>query len=340
MRVREDEVKLFIKDLYHVCSDDSVKVEMKSRIQGLSFNIIMRIVANKRFYGTEVEDFEEASKFKDVIRDIFEIGGTTNLGDFIPVLHWIDFQGLDKKFKRLQIKSDNFSQSLIDERRRKRCDSCLDEGKPKTFIDAMLSLQESEPEYYTDDIIKGNILTLPLAGTDTSAVTIEWAISLLLNHPGVLKKARAQIDEYVGHERMVEETDLPNLPYIQCIINETLRLFPAAPLSVPHEPSQDCTIGGFHVSRGTMLERFEKVENEGYRFIPFGIGRRQCPGSSLANRVVGLALASLIQCFKWERIGEDLVDLSEGKGLTMPKSEPLEAMCKARQRMRDVLKEL
>ncbi|GKD71895.1 isoflavone 2'-hydroxylase-like protein [Tanacetum coccineum] len=159
-----------------------------------------------------------------------------------------------------------------------------------------------------------------------------------------------------------EETDLPNLPYIQCIINETLRLFPAAPLLVPHEPSQGCTIGGFHVSCGTMVivnawaihrdpmlwddplsfkpERFEKVENEGYWFIAFGMGRCQCPGSSLANRIVGLALASLIQYFKWERIGEDLVDLSEGKGLTMPKSEPLEAMCKARQRMWDVLKEL
>ncbi|GJY18884.1 isoflavone 2'-hydroxylase-like protein [Tanacetum coccineum] len=73
-------------------------------------------------------------------------------------------------------------------------------------------------------------------------------------------------------------------------------------------------------------ERFEKVENEGYWFIAFGMGRCQCPGSSLANRIVGLALASLIQYFKWERIGEDLVDLSEGKGLTMPKSEPLEAM--------------
>lgn len=201
-----------------------------------------------------------------------------------------------------------------------------------------------------------------LAATDTSAVTIEWAISLLLNHPGVLEKARAQVDEYIGHERLVEETDLPNLPYIQCIINETLRLFPAAPLLVPREPSQDCTIGGFHVSRGTMVivnawaihrdpmlwddplsfkpERFEKVENVGYQFIPFGMGRRQCPGSGISNRVVGLALASLIQCFKWERIGEDLVDLSEGKGLSMSKYEPLEAMCKARQRMRDVLKKL
>lgn len=188
-------------------------------------------------------------------------------------------------------------------------------------------------------------------------------MSLLLNHPIVLHKARAEVDEHIGHERLVQETDFPNLPYIQCIVNETLRLFPAGPLLVPHESSEDCTIGGFDVARGTMVlvnalaihrdptvwddplsfnpERFEKVEKEGCRrFIPFGMGRRQCPGSGLANRVVGLALASLIQCFEWERIGEEPVELSEGKGLTMPKREPLVAMCKARQQMSHLLMDL
>lgn len=189
-------------------------------------------------------------------------------------------------------------------------------------------------------------------------------MSLLLNHPNELEKARAEIDEHIGHERLVEETDFPNLPYIQCIVNESLRLFPVAPLLVPHEPSEDCTIGGFDVSGGTMVlvnawgihrdpkvwedplsfkpERFEGMgnANEGYRFIPFGMGRRQCPGSGLANRVVSLALASLIQCFEWKRVGEELVGLSEGKGLTMPKQEPLEAMCRGRQRMSLVLSQL
>ncbi|KAJ0785669.1 putative cytochrome P450 [Helianthus annuus] len=187
-------------------------------------------------------------------------------------------------------------------------------------------------------------------------------MALLLNHPEVLERARTELDNYIGQERMVEEADLSNLPYIQCIINETLRLFPAGPLLVPHEPSQDCTIGGFDVARGTMVlvnawaihrdpmvwddslsfkpERFENMANEGYRFIPFGMGRRQCPGSSLANRVMGLALASLIQCFEWERVSNELVRLSEGKGLTMPKDEPLEAMCRVRQRMGHILKEI
>nr|GEU34251.1 cytochrome P450 81E8-like [Tanacetum cinerariifolium] len=321
MSVRQEEVNSLVKDLYQECSQDFTRAEMRSRIQGLSFNILMRTVANKLFYGSD---------------------------------------GYEKKLSKLQHKSDTFSQNLIDEIRSKRSSSSSDEGKSKTFINAMLSFQDSEPDYYTDDIIKGNILTLLQAGTDTSSVTIEWAVSLLLNHPEVLKRARAELDKNIGHERLVQETDLPNLPYIQCIISETLRLFPAAPLLVPHEASEACTIGGFDVARGMMVlvnawaihrdpilwddplsfkpERFDKLNvNQGCRFIPFGMGRRQCPGSGLANRVVGMALSSLIQCFTWKRVGEELVGLSEGKSLSMPKYEPLEAMCRPRKRMNHVL---
>lgn len=184
-------------------------------------------------------------------------------------------------------------------------------------------------------------------------------MALLVNHPEVLKKARAELDAYVGQDRLVDESDLSKLNYLQAVILETLRLFPAAPLLVPHMPSSDCTIGGFDVPRDTILlvnawaihrdpelwdnptsfnpERFEDCKVEGHKLMPFGMGRRACPGSSLAQRVVGLVLGSLIQGFEWERVSEEAVDLSEGKGLTMPKLEPLEAMCKARAIMRKVL---
>ncbi|XP_076918874.1 cytochrome P450 81Q32-like [Bidens hawaiensis] len=362
MGVRQDEVRLLIKDLLMGLFQDFSTVEMRSRIQGLTFNIIMNIIADKRIYGTEVEDFKEAKVFKDVIREIFEVSGTSNPADFISCLRLIDFQGFEKRLLDLHKKSDNFTRNLIEKCKRKRIGADTKKEKAKTFIDAMLSLQESEPGYYTNDLIKANVLTLLLAGTDTSSVTIEWAMSLLLNHPNVLEKARSHIDEYVGNERLVQETDIPSLPYIQCIVNETLRLFPSVPLLVPHEPSEDCTIGGFDVARGTIVlvnawaihrdpsvwddplsfkpERFEKVANEGYRFVPFGMGRRQCPGAGMANRVIWLALASLIQCFEWERVGEEMVGLSEGKGLTMPKDEPLKAMCRARQKMSHVLMDL
>ncbi|KAK0577263.1 hypothetical protein LWI29_030371 [Acer saccharum] len=80
--------------------------------------------------------------------------------------------------------------------------------------------------------------------------------------------------------------------------------------------------------------------HEAYKFVPFGLGRRACPGAGLANRVMGLALAALIQCFEWERISEEEVDMSQGTGITMPKAKPLEAMCKSRHSMSTLLSQL
>ena len=92
-----------------------------------------------------------------------------------------------------------------------------------------------------------------LGGTDTSSVTLEWAMSNLLNNPHILEKAKAELDTQVGQQRLVDESDLPKLHYLQNIISETLRLYPAAPLLLPHYSSDDCSIGGYDVPRGTIL---------------------------------------------------------------------------------------
>lgn len=202
------------------------------------------------------------------------------------------------------------------------------------------------------------------AGTDTSAGTMEWAMSLLLNNPEALVKAQAEIDSQIGHSRLINEYDLIKLPYLHGIINETLRMCPAAPLLVPHESSEECTIGGFRIPRGTMLlvnmwavqndpklwdepskfnpERFQGLQGErdGFELLPFGAGRRRCPGEGLAMRVVGLAIGSLIQCFEWERTSEEMVDMSEGPGLTMPKAQALLAKCRPRQVMANLLAQM
>ncbi|GMH16661.1 hypothetical protein Nepgr_018502 [Nepenthes gracilis] len=194
---------------------------------------------------------------------------------------------------------------------------------------------------------------------------MEWAMSLLLNHPHILQKARNEINTAVGNCRLVEDSDVTKLSYLQCIVNETLRLFPVGPLLVPHFSSEDCTVGGYHVSKGTVLlvnawalhrsldlwkdpmdfrpERFiggVEGEGEGFKFIPFGVGRRACPGSNLAMKTVTLTLASLIQCFDWERADGELVDMEEGAGLTMAKKKPLVAMCTPRSSMITILTQL
>ncbi|XP_034689407.1 cytochrome P450 81Q32-like [Vitis riparia] len=354
--IQKDEVKCLLQRLSPDSRDGFGKVELKSKFSELTFNIITRAVAGKRFYGEDV-DAEVSLNFRNLINEIFQSAEATNPADLLPIFRWIDYQGFERKMIEVSGKSDVFMQGLIDEHRSDR--SSLESRN--TMIDHLLSLQKSQPEYYTDEIIKGLIMVLILAGTETSATTTEWAMALLLNHPNSLKKAIAEIDNRVGQERIMDETDLPNLPYLQNIVRETLRLYPPGPLLVPHVSSEECEIGGYHIPKHTMVmvnawaiqrdpklwhdatsfrpERFETGKAETYKFLPYGVGRRACPGASMANRLIGLTLGTLIQCYSWERVSDKEVDMTGAEGLTMPKKTPLEAMCKPRDVLKKVFEE-
>lgn len=194
---------------------------------------------------------------------------------------------------------------------------------------------------------------LLIAATDTVSITMEWAMALLLNNPVAIKKIKDEIDAHVPENRLIEEQDLPNLPYLKNVVKETLRLYPPIPFMIPHEASQDCTVGGYHISKGTMLlvnlwaihrdpkhwenptkfipERHEGSRVDEYSLMPFGAGRRGCPGAGLGTRILELVLGTLVQVFEWERTGEELEDMTEGKGFSLPKLKPLEAICRPRQ---------
>ncbi|KAF3440217.1 hypothetical protein FNV43_RR18500 [Rhamnella rubrinervis] len=353
--IRRDEVKRLLLKLSRNSLQDFAKVEMKTLLSELTFNIIMRMVAGKRYYGDDVSDEDEARRFRETMKEVVANGGASNPGDFLPILNWFGRKGFENRIRTVAERMDAMLQGLIDEHRTRKVSR-------NTMIDHLLSLQKSQPDYYTDQIIKGLILVLLVAGTDTSSVTLEWALSNLLNHPHILKKARLELDEHVGQQHLVDEPDLSKLPYLKNIISETLRLYPAAPMLLPHYSSDDCKVDGYDVPRDTIVlvnawaihrdpklwedpesfkpERFEDGEvDHVHKLLPFGIGRRACPGAGLAQRVMGLTLGSLIQCFQWERVSDEEIDMSEGKGITMPKAVPLEAMCKARPIINYVLSE-
>ncbi|KAL8473007.1 hypothetical protein ACS0TY_030010 [Phlomoides rotata] len=349
--IRHDEVTLMLKKVYTKSCKDSARVELRPLLSELTFNNIMRMVCGKRYFGVD-EGNNEAKEFRELIDEVFARAGISNPADFFPLFRWIDYKDVEKNIKRVHGRMDIFLQGLVDAHRGGRKGG-------NTMIDHFLSLQHSEPESYTDVIIKSLIMVMLLAGTDTSSVTIEWAMSALLNHPEKLEKARAEVDNLVGDNRLVEESDLQKLPYLQNIISETMRLFPATPLLLPHEASADLKLAGYDIPRATILlvnawavhrdpavwddptsfkpERFETGEFGPSKLLPFGMGRRSCPGVGLAHRVVGLTIASLIQCFEWQRVDEELVDLTEETGLTMRKKIPLEAPCKARRVFQNVL---
>ena len=192
-----------------------------------------------------------------------------------------------------------------------------------------------------------------LAGAmDTSSTTIGWAMSELIRHPDVMKKMQDELQEVVGLHRMVQESDLVNLEYLEMVVKEIMRLYPAGPLSIPRESLEDCTVDGFHIPKKSRVivnvwaigrdpsvwndphkffpERFigSQIDLKGndFELIPFGGGRRGCPGMQLGLTMVRLLLAQLVHCFDWELPNGMLpseLDMTEEFGLTCPRAEDL-----------------
>ncbi|KAG7571865.1 Cytochrome P450 [Arabidopsis suecica] len=343
LSVRKDEIRHLLLRLSKNSRHGFAKVEMRHLLFELTINNVFRMVAGKRFYGEGTEQDEVAQQVRHLMDEIVSSAGAGNSADYLPIMRWItDFE---KRIKKLAIRIDKFLQSLVDEKR-------ADKEKGTTMIDHLLSLQATQPDYYTDVILKGLIVVMIIAGSETIAWTLEWAMLNLLNHPEVLKKARTEIDTKIGFDRLIDEADTKNLPYLQWIVLETLRLHPAAPTNVPHMTSEDCMLAGYDVPRGSMLlvniwamhrdpsiwedpemfkpERF-KNEKLNQKLLSFGTGRRACPGNGLAHRVVSLALGSMVQCFEWQRSGEEYVDNKEDETVVLMRpTTPLLAMCKAR----------
>ena len=193
------------------------------------------------------------------------------------------------------------------------------------------------------------------ASMDTSATMIEWALSELIKHPPMMKKVINELEKVVGMERMVEESDLESLEYLNMVVKETLRLHPVAPLLIPHESMEDCTVDGFHIPQKSRVivnvwaigrdpnawtdadkflpERFMESDidfrGQHFQFIPFGSGRRGCPGMQLGLTVVRLVLAQLVHCFDWELPDNMLpseLDMTEEFGITLPRAKHLVAI--------------
>lgn len=195
-----------------------------------------------------------------------------------------------------------------------------------------------------------------LAGAmDTSATAIEWTLSELIKHPRVMKKVQKELENVVGRERVVDESDLEKLEYLGMVVKETMRLHPVAPLLIPHAAIEDCTVNGFHIPQKSRVminvwaigrdpsawtdpemfipERFDgsNIDFHGrdFQFLPFGSGRRGCPGMQLGLTMVQLVVAQLVHCFDWELPNNMLpteLDMTEEFGLTVPRAKHLLAV--------------
>ncbi|EOA18702.1 hypothetical protein CARUB_v10007280mg, partial [Capsella rubella] len=350
LHIRKEEI---YRMLTHLSRDTNANgftlVNLRPLLSDLAFNNIVRMVTGKIYYGNDdvsKEKEEEALLYKKLVSDIAAAAGASHAGDYLPVLKLFGNK-YETKVKSTGKAVDEFLQRLLDE--------CKRDMESNTMVSHLLSLQQQEPEYYTDVTIKGLMMGMINAGTETTAVALEWAMTNLLKHPKVLEKAKSEIDAEIGEDRLVDEPDIAVLPYLQNVVSETSRLFPVSPLLIPRLTAKDIKIGGYDVPKDTIVvvnawtiqrdpkiwddpesfkpDRFSNNGKEHYvhTLIPFGTGRRICPGAGLGQKIVTLALGSLIQCFEWAKVkGDEEIDMQVTNGLTMRKIEPLQALCRPR----------
>lgn len=195
------------------------------------------------------------------------------------------------------------------------------------------------------------------AGTDTTTSTLEWAMAELLHNPKSLSKVQAELRSKIEANKKMEEKDIDNLPYLNAVIKETLRLHPPLPFLVPHMAMDSCNMLGYHIPKHTQIlvnvwaigrdpnfwedpltfkpERFmdeaNKVDFKGHQFdyIPFGSGRRMCPAVPLASRVLPMALGSLLHAFDWvlpDGLQPQDMDMTEKMGISLRKAIPLKLL--------------
>ncbi|XWS14490.1 hypothetical protein CRYUN_Cryun35bG0013900 [Craigia yunnanensis] len=297
------------------------------------------------------EEGTERSRFHGLLNESQAMLSSFCVSDYFPFMVWVDrFSGflsrLEKTFKELDI----FYEELINEH--------LDPNRPKPdqedILDVLLQIWKDR-DFTIDltmDHIKAVLMNVFIAGTDTSAATVIWVMTFLMKNPKCLKKIQEEIRNLIGKKGFVNEDDVQGLAYLKAVIKETFRLQPVAPLLVPRETLRKCNIGGYEIPAKTIVhvnawavgrdteawenpeefypERFigSSIDYKGLNFelIPFGAGRRGCPGIHMGVSIVELALANLLYKFDWEMLTgmnkEDL-DFDVIPGITMHKKNAL-----------------
>ncbi|KAI3444656.1 hypothetical protein Pfo_001321 [Paulownia fortunei] len=292
---------------------------------------------------------DSSQEMKDVVWGVMKCLGTPNLADYFPVLKSADPQGILSEAKIYFEKLFAIFDGIIDEKLNCR-------GEKNDLVEALIDLNQKDEAELSRNDIRHLLLDLFVAGTDTTSGTVEWAMAELLRKPVKMSRVRGEITDIIGKNQIIQESDIPRLPYLQAVVKETFRLHPAAPFLVPHKAEADVEINGYTVPKNAQIlvnvwasgrdsrtwpnadsfmpERFldhnDQIDFRGkdFELIPFGAGRRICPGLPLAYRMVHLMLASLVGNFGWkleESTKPEELDMNEKFGLTLQKVIPLKA---------------
>nr|AFK45297.1 unknown [Lotus japonicus] len=310
--IREDEVAKLIQSI-HLSASAGSPFNLSKSVFSLVNTFLSRVVFGKK---SECED-----ELLSLIKKAVELTAGFDVAELFPSfkpLHLIT--RMEAKLENMHKKLDKIFDSIVNEHQ-------SDHGKGENLVDVLLRMQHSGNLYIpiTVNNIKAVIWDIIAAGTDTSATALEWAMAELMKNPRVREKAQAELREAFKGKKTINETDLCKLSYLKSVIKETLRLHPPAPLLVPRECREACKIGGYEIPVKTKVivnawalgrdpnhwydaekfipERFHETsvdfKGNNFEYIPFGAGRRICPGILLGLANIELPLAAFLYHFDW-----------------------------------------
>ncbi|CAN1322449.1 Cytochrome P450 93A3 [Linum perenne] len=323
--LRRDEIRRFVEGIWK-SAEAKEPVEVGGELIRLTNNVVSRMVMSERCSGG---GDKEVGEVRRVIEETGRLAGEFNIGDFVWWLKWLDLNGFGKRMKVVRERFDLMMERIITEheedamrRMRKKKISSMgeDDGQVKDLLDLLLDISADE----TSDIklTRHNIKAFILVRTETSAITTDWAMAELLNNVEILHKLQEELDSVVGKSRLVEEWPL-----------------------IVRQSSEDCEVVGYKIPARTRLfvnvwaigrdpshwddplefkpRRHVEVKGQHFELLPFGSGRRGCPGITLALQMVHTSLAVMVQCFDWKVESDKGIDMEEGVGLALPRANPL-----------------
>ncbi|KAF2939938.1 hypothetical protein DAI22_03g233800 [Oryza sativa Japonica Group] len=288
-----------------------------------------------------------AEEFKD-ISETMDLLSSSSAEDFFPgsvAGRLVDrLTGLAARREAIFRKLDRFFERIVDQHAaadddgpaaaRRKADDKGSAGSD--LVHELIDLWKMEgntKQGFTKDHVKAMLLDTFVGGITTTSVTLHWAMSELIRNPRVMKKAQDEIRAVVGEKERVQHHDMPKLKYLKMVVKETFRLHPPATLLVPRETTRHFKVGGYDIPEKTkefIPERFEEMDIDfngaHFELVPFGSGRRICPGLAMGVANIEFILASMLFCFDWELphgVRKEDIDMEEAGKLTFHKKIPL-----------------
>ncbi|CAH2079686.1 unnamed protein product [Thlaspi arvense] len=343
--IRADELRRFYMSLLDkAMKNESVEIAMEA--MKLTNNTVCKMIMGRNLS----EENGEAERVRDLVTESTALTMKIFVANmFHKPLKKLGISLFKKEIMGVSCRFDEVLEKILEEHEEK-----LEEDHDMDLLDKLLaSYRDKNTEYkFTRNHIKSLFVDLLVAGTDTSRHATQWTLAEIINNPKVLERLREEIDTVVGKTRLIQETDIPKLPYLSSVVKEGLRLHPPGALFA-RTSREGFRIRGFYVPENTPLvvsayavmrdpdswedpnefkpERFldssrsgEEDEREhAFKYIPFGGGRRGCPGVNLAYIFLGTAIGVMVQCFDW-KIKGDKVNMEEApRALVLTMAHPL-----------------